>query len=144
MRTEIYDFWGVKIRQLNYSFTKEDETILFQMKRSESLDYFVVLHDPHFFFNTYLIQTIPKAFFQLKRGKNFIGTYLIETVRTLKINNIFFFISAFKAVEYERLNRLDYRCEAKDYSFTACVKVLTTSFTPSRLTNKNSLLEQCQ
>ena len=61
------------MRQLNYSFTAENETILFEMKRSESLDYFVVLHDPQYFYNAYEFQTIPKAFFRLKSGKNYIG-----------------------------------------------------------------------
>ena len=46
------------------------------MKRVTNLDYFVVLHDPHYFYNTYLTQVIPKAFFGIVSGENYIGIWL--------------------------------------------------------------------
>ena len=119
MTTEVYDSWGSKIRQLNHSFSNEDERIHFTL--NPALDYFLSIHDPHFFYSTYMSQSIPKAFFPLKIGRYFVGKVLLSWNR----RNVKVWLLAFEAVQYERIDSETSRCEeSEDYSFTACVKVI--------------------
>ena len=76
MTEELYDFWSSKIRQMNFSFSNEDQLIRFNLSLVPTLEYFVSLHDPQFFINSYLVQSIPKAFVHLESGRNFIGMEL--------------------------------------------------------------------
>ena len=73
VKTELYDFWSSKIRQLNFTFSSDNQIIRFNLTRIPEMEYFVSLHDPQYFFNTYLTQSIPRALFHITNGRNFVG-----------------------------------------------------------------------
>ena len=79
------------------------------------------LTDTNYFLNNYLIRSTPKEFFKLNPGSNMAGPFS-KVVRYLNFHHMI----VFDAVQYERLDREEFRCEnSEDYSFTACIKVCT-------------------
>ena len=94
------------------------------LNSSTDLQYTITVHDPQFFWQTYNGLTIPKASYSLKMGDN----YLVVA-----------------ATEYEELDRAEARCEkARDYSFTACVRVRPGSALQPLLTVCNNSLDRPQ
>ena len=69
----MYEFWSGRINTFNHSLTTEYDGFTFYLNPTENQEYFVSIHDPNFFMNTYTIESAPRSFFKLSKGKNLAG-----------------------------------------------------------------------
>ena len=102
---EYSDTWTGKTFTLKESLDWDTYNInMISFVPDDTAEYWIDIHDPHFYFTSYHSGALPRAFKQLRA----------RTAYSLEV----------EVVYHERLDMDEERCEAgENYSFTACVKV---------------------